>query len=77
MHGVDQLASKLVANDPQLSFRMAMLRNTLRLDYTPVVEAVAEYAKAAQAEAELMSISGEMTPRKSLSSTLCVFATTG
>ena len=52
LHGVDQLASKLVASDPQLSFRMAMLRNTLRLDYTPVVEAVAEYAKAIQTEAE-------------------------
>ncbi|CAE7599592.1 GIP, partial [Symbiodinium sp. CCMP2456] len=64
LHGVDQLAAKLVASDAQLSFRMAMLRNTLRLDYTPVVEAVAEYAKAVQAEAELMSISGGDDPKK-------------
>ena len=64
LHGVDQLASKLIASDSQLSFRMAMLRNTLRLDYTPVVEAVAEYAKAVQAEAELMSISGGDDPKK-------------
>ena len=54
LRGVDQLASKLVASDSQLSFRMAMLRNRLRLDYTPVVGA----------EAELMSISGGDDPRK-------------
>ena len=36
----------------------------MRLDYTPVVEAVAEYAKAVQAEAELMSISGGDDPKK-------------
>ena len=52
---------------------MAMLRNTLRLDYTPGVEAVAEYAEAAQAEAELMSVSGGDDPKKRLKLLIFVY----
>ena len=35
LHATDQLAATVVASDAPLSFRMAMLRNTLRLDYAP------------------------------------------